>query len=148
MATASGDAPAPGGTAGQQVGFLTLGLGHRADHRLDLAQLLLPLLEHAVVDLVHPRDQLHQAPQGAHALDHAHLLQEIGEVKRGLLQLLLHAGHIGQLHLLLGLLHQGEHIAHAQDAAGHALGMEGLQRLHLLAGADELDRRTADLADR
>ena len=26
--------------------------------------------------------------------------------------------------------------------------MEGLQRLHLLAGADELDRRTADLADR
>ena len=106
------------------------------------------MLEHAVVNFVHARDQLHQPAQGAHAPDHAHLLQKVGEVETGFLEFLLHAGHVGQLHLLGGLLHQGEHVAHAEDAACHPLGMEGLESLYLLAGADELDRRTAHLADR
>ena len=148
VAAATGDAPAAAGLGGQQFRLLALGRGHRADHRFDLFELLLALLEHAVINLVHPRDHFHQAAEGAHALDQAHLLQKIGEVEGGLLQLLLHAGHIGQLHFLLGLLHQGEHIAHAEDAAGHALGVEGLQGLHLFAGADELDRGAAHLADR
>ena len=146
---AAGGNPAPaGGLGGEQLGLVALGFGHRADHGLDFFELLLPLLEHAVVDLVHARDHFHQPPQGAHALDQTHLLQEIGEVEGGFLQLLLHPLHIGQFHLFLGLLHQGEHVAHAEDAAGHPFGVEGLQRLHLFAGADELDRRTAHLADR
>ena len=133
---------------GQQVGIFPFLLGHRADHRFDPFELGFPLLEHAVIDFVHARDHFHQPPQGAHAFDQAHLLNEIGEVKGGLLQLALHALHIGDLHLLLGLFHQGEHIAHAQDSTGHPLRMEGLEGLHLFAGADELDRGSTHLADR
>ena len=148
MTAARCDAAPPGGLGGQKFRLAPFGLGHRTDHRFDLLELLLALFEHAVIDLVHAGDHLHQSPQRAHALDQPHLLKKIREVEAGLLELLLHLGHIGQLHFLGGLLHQGEHIAHAEDAAGHALGVEGLQGLHLLAGADELDRRTAHLADR
>ena len=148
MAAAFGDAAAPGGLAGEQVGVFPLLNGHRADHRFDALELGFALLEHPVVDLVHPRDHFHQAAEGAHALDQAHLFDEIGEVEAGFLQLALHLLDIGDLNFLLGLLHEGEHITHAEDAAGHPLGVERLQRLHLLAGADEFDRRAAHLADR
>ena len=50
--------------------------------------------------------------------------------------------------LLLRLLHQRHHVAHAQDAAGHAVRVELVQRLHLLARADELDRLVHHAADR
>ena len=148
MAAARGNAAPAGGLGSEQLGLLALGFGHRADHGFNFFELLLPLFEHAVVDLVHARDHFHQPAEGAHALDQAHLLQEIGEVEGGFLQLLLHPLHIGQFHLLLGLLHQGEHVAHAEDAAGHALGVERLQGLYLFARANELDRCTAHLADR
>ena len=36
----------------------------------------------------------------------------------------------------------------AQDAAGHAFGAERLQRVEMLAGADELDRHAGDVLDR
>ena len=148
MAAAGGDASPSRGLGGQKFRLAPFGFRHRADHGLDLLELLLALLEHAVVDLVHAWDHLHQPTKRAHSLDQAHLLKEIREIEAGLLQLLLHLGHIGELHLLGGLLHQGEHVAHAEDAAGHPLGMEGLQGLHLFAGADELDRCPAHLADR
>ena len=123
-------------------------MGHRADHRLDALELGFPLLEHAVVDLVHARDHFHQSAKGTHAFDQTHLLHKIREVEGGLLQLALHALHISDLHLLLSPFHQGEHISHAEDPAGHPLRMEGLEGLHLFAGADEFDRRATHLADR
>ena len=36
-----------------------------------------------------------------------------------------------------GLLDQADDVAHAEDAAGDALGVERLERVDLLAGADE-----------
>ena len=147
MTTASGDAATTGRLTGQQIGVFPFLRCHRTDHRFDPFQLLLPLLEHPVVELVHARDHLHQAPERPHPLDQTHLLHEVREIERRLLQLFLHLLDIGELNLLLGLLHQRQHIAHAEDAAGHPFGMEGLERLHLLAGADELDRLTAHLAD-
>ena len=148
VATAAGDAAPAGGIGGEQVGVAALRLGHGADHRFDLLELLFALLEHPVVDLVHPRDHFHETAQGAHALDQAHLLDEVREVEGGFLELLLHLGHVGQLDLLLGLLNQGQDVAHAEDPAGHPFGVEGLQRLHLFPGTDEFDRCPADLADR
>ena len=50
--------------------------------------------------------------------------------------------------LALDLLDQGEHVAHAQDAGGDPVGMEGLQRRGLLADPEELDRLAGDVADR
>ena len=76
------------------------------------------------------------------------MLHKIREIEGGFLQLLLHLLDIGELHLLLGLLHEGEHIAHPEDAARHPLGVKRLQGLHLLSRADELDRLAAHLADR
>ena len=49
---------------------------------------------------------------------------------------------------LLGLLDQAEHVAHAQDAAGHAVGVEDVEVLQLLAGGREKDWDAGDLADR
>ena len=45
-------------------------------------------------------------------------------------------------------LHQADDVAHAQDAAGDAFGVEILQRVLLLADADQLDRGAGDGAHR
>ena len=47
-----------------------------------------------------------------------------------------------------GLLDQADDVAHAEDAAGDALGVERLERVDLLAGAHELDRLAGDGAHR
>ena len=44
------------------------------------------------------------------------------------------------------LLDQADHVAHAEDAPGNPLGMEILETVELLAGADELDRLAGDRA--
>ena len=43
---------------------------------------------------------------------------------------------------LRGLLDQADDVAHLEDAARHALGVEGVEAGELLAGADELDRKS------
>ncbi len=48
----------------------------------------------------------------------------------------------------LEVLHQADDVAHAEDAARHALGAELLEGVHALAHAGELDRRAGDLLDR
>jgi hypothetical protein len=47
-----------------------------------------------------------------------------------------------------GLLDQGDDVALAQDPAGHAAGVEHVQGVDLLAGAQELDRQAGDVAHR
>ena len=52
------------------------------------------------------------------------------------------AGQVDGLLLVkafLGLVDQGQHVAHAQYAAGHAVGVEGLDVRQLFADARELD---------
>ena len=110
--------------------------------------MLLSLLEHAVINFVHPRDHFHQPPKGAHPLDQAHLLQEVGKIKRRLLQLFLHFFNVSEFNLLLRLLHQREHIPHPEDATRHPLGMERLESLNFFARTDEFDGLTAHLANR
>ena len=48
------------------------------------------------------------------------------------------------LQRLLRLLDQRDDVAHAEDAARHLLGAELLERVHLLAEADEADRPAGD----
>ncbi len=48
---------------------------------------------------------------------------------------------------LLGLLDQAEHVAHAEDAPGHAVGVELLELVELLTGGGEGDRPADDLLD-
>ena len=50
--------------------------------------------------------------------------------------------------LLLGLLDNTDNVAHAQDALGHAIGIERLKRIGLLAHAHELDGLAGHLTHR
>ena len=47
-----------------------------------------------------------------------------------------------------GPLDQADDVAHAEDAAGDAVGVEGLELVDRLAGAGELDRLAGDRAHR
>ena len=49
--------------------------------------------------------------------------------------------------MVFGALDEREHVAHAEDAADDAVGMEGLEGVGLFAGADELDGLAGDVAD-
>ena len=49
---------------------------------------------------------------------------------------------------LLGPLDERQDVAHAEDPAGQAVGVEDLERVGLLAGAQELDRDAGDGRDR
>ena len=49
---------------------------------------------------------------------------------------------------LSGLFDQRHDVAHAEDAAGDTIGLEGLQRVHLFAKADKADRLAGDGAHR
>ena len=50
--------------------------------------------------------------------------------------------------VLLGALDQRQHVAHAEDARGHAVGVELLELVELLADGRELDRLAGDRAHR
>ena len=75
-------------------------------------------------------------------------LAEIVERELALAEPVLLLRHLVLVELLLGLLDQGEHVAHAEDPPGHAVGVELLQGVEVLAGADELDRHAGDRLDR
>ena len=49
---------------------------------------------------------------------------------------------------LRSMLDKRNHVAHAQNALGHAVGMEWLERIGLLACADEFNRLACDLHER
>ena len=78
----------------------------------------------------------HQPAHAAHLLHLHELLAQVGEIECAL------AHPLGDARGLLGvdgrgrLLDQRDDVAHAEDAVGDARGMEVLERVHLLAGAD------------
>ena len=78
----------------------------------------------------------------------AHLVEEVLERELALAQLLLGLRRLLLVEGRLGLLDQREHVAHAEDAAGHAVGVERLELVELLAGTGEEDRLADDLLHR
>jgi hypothetical protein len=85
----------------------------------------------------------------AHAAHLLHLLAKVLEVEA--LALLHLAGELLGLvavDVALGLLDQAQHVAHAEDAGRDAVGVEHLERVGLLADAEELDRLAGDMAQR
>src|SRR5581483_9180033 len=76
-----------------------------------------------------------------------HLLQLLGEVVEVESALLDLGGDLLRLVELDGLkrlLDQADHVAHAEDASGDAVGMEILERIELFARTDQLDRLAGD----
>ena len=122
---------------------------HREDDRLDPVELA--LVDVGVLQLLHrphPRHHPEQAAERAHLAHLAHLLEEVLERELVRFQLLLEVERLLLVDLLLGLLDQAEHVAHAEDARGHAVGVEALEGLELLAGRGEEDRLAGHRLDR
>ena len=100
---------------------------------------------------LHLADARQHAEHALHAADLLHLRELLGEIVHVELALLHLLGELLGLFLvecLRRLLDQRDDVAHVEDAAGDARGMEGFERVELFADAEELDRRAGDRAHR
>src|SRR6056297_3138053 len=137
----------PPPTAGvEQLGAGPLALGHAGDDRLDAADLALVHLRAVGNQLVRAGDHAEDVRERAHLLELAHLHQhvlqgEVAEVLEVALVLVLALER-------LGLLDQREHVAHAEDPAGDAVGAERLEPVETLADAGAVDRLAGDVLGR
>ena len=119
---------------------------HREHDRLDACHL-------ALVDVqpfelaAHSRDELHHALQRAHLLEHPRRGEEVVERELSLPEPPLHLLLLVLLDGLLRLLDERQHVPHAEDAGGHAIRVEDLQLVELLAHRGELHRAPGDRLD-
>ena len=121
---------------------------HPADDGLHPVELAVVDVGQRVLHLAGAGQHAQQVADRAHLADRQHLLEEV--LQRQLAGADLGGGGLGLLGVedLLGLFDQAEHVAHAQDAAGHPVGVEDVEVLQLLAGGREQDWHAGDLADR
>ena len=145
-ARAVGDTQPAGSVDDLRVG--PLGRRHAADDRLHPVELAVVDGGQRVLHLARAGQHAQQVADRAHLADRQHLLEEV--LERQLAAADLRGGGLGLLgvEVLFGLLDQAEHVAHAEDAAGHPVGMEDVEVLELLAGGREQDRHAGDLAHR
>ena len=134
----------------EEVGVLPLCGGHRRDDRaLALEHLLVEVgALDLLLDLAHAGQHAHQAADAAHLLHLGELHGQVFEVELALAHLLRGAERLLVVDGLGRLLDQRDDVAHAEDAVGDAGRVELLQRVDLLADADELDRLAGDGAHR
>ena len=121
---------------------------HAEDHRLDAVQLAVVDLD--VLQLLHAghaRQHAEDARERAHLAHLLELVEEVLEGELGAAELGLHLRRLLLVERLLGLLDEAQHVAHAEDAARHAVGVEDVEVVELLAGAGELDGLAGDGAD-
>jgi hypothetical protein len=122
-----------------RLALIRLGLGpllrgHRRQHRFEVDQRLAVL--RLVHRALHALEAGHHAGQRAEAAHALHLLQLHAQV----VEVELALGHLGRelfgildLDGLGGALDQADDVAHAEDAAGDAAGVERLDRVEALA---------------
>jgi hypothetical protein len=115
----------------------------------DPVELALVEVVDLVAELPHAREHPEQLGHRAHLADGLHLGQEVleGEVVAGL-ELRGHLRGLLGVERLLGLLDQREHVAHAEDARGHPVGVEDVEVVELLAVAGEHHLAAGDLRHR
>src|SRR5581483_11159191 len=146
-AAAFGDTPPPRAVNDHVI--IPLGRGHRIDDGHDAGDLFFVHLDVLEVfertELRHHAQQVLQRAQLANLLD---LIAKIAERELVVDELALHLLGGFLIDALLHLVDEREHVAHAQNARGHAIREERLQRVHLLADTDELQRLVGDGADR
>ena len=126
----------------EQFGALALLGRHRTDDRIHVEQDLVvhARLRHRCLGLLHARHHARQHAEAAHVLHLAQLGAQVVHVE-------LTLGHprrelfgVFLLDRRRRLFDDGDDVAHAEDATGHALGMEGLNRVELFARRGKLDR--------
>mmetsp|Transcript_2410 Transcript_2410/g.5295 ORF Transcript_2410/g.5295 Transcript_2410/m.5295 type:complete len:216 (-) Transcript_2410:291-938(-) len=110
--------------AHENVRGCSLSLRHRCDHRLEALEVLLRLTHLVIRDSAHAGKHLHHRRHRPKACHHLALLEEVVEVKLVGHHALHQALGILLLNSRLGALDEREHVAHAQDASCHAIGVE------------------------
>src|SRR4051794_1801341 len=141
-----GDPQAP--RALDQLGPAALLGRHREDDRLDAVELTLVHLHVLELLAAEPGDHPEDRGQRAHLADLPQLLEEVLERELVAAQLALELLGLVLVELRLGLLDERQDIAHAQDPLGHAVGVEALELVELLADRREEDRLAGDRLDR
>jgi hypothetical protein len=128
------------------LGIAALPRRHRMDDRALALEGLVVGARQLALQPLHAGQHAHQA---LHAAELHHLVELVAEIVQVELAR-LHAP--GDRHALLGidrlgrLLDERDDVAHAEDAVGDAGGVEFLQPVHLLRGAEQLDRLAGDRA--
>ena len=102
---------------------------------------------HTLELLAHPRDHPEDALHRAHLAHHLVGLQEVLEREAALHEPLLERGLLVLLRCGLRALDEGEDVAHPEDPGGHAVGVEVLELVELLAGRGELHGLVRDRLD-
>ena len=119
---------------------------HREHDRLDSGELALVHVE-ALELLAEPRHELHDALERAHPPQHPVAREEVVERELARPEPPLHLGLVVLGRRGLGLLDQRQDVPHAEDPGRHAVGVEVLELVELLADRGELDRPARDLLD-
>ncbi len=122
---------------------------HRLDDRLDPVDLALVEVLELVAELPHAGQHPEHLGQRAHLADLLHLLEEVVEGELAVaLELGGGLGGLVGVEGLLGLLDQGQQVAHVEDARGHPVGVEEVEVGELLAVGGEHHRLAGHLRDR
>ena len=122
--------------------------GHGADDGIHVDEHLVvhPALRHRGLGLLHARHHACQHAQPAHILHLLQLHAQIVEVELALGHLLGERFGVFLLDAGCRLFDKADDVAHPENAARDALGIEGLDRVQFLARARELDRLAGDEA--
>ena len=116
---------------------------HREDDRFDPRHLRVVEVD-AVQLAAHARDELHHALERPHLLEHPRRGEKVVEGELPREQPSLHLLLLVLLDRLLGLLDQGQDVAHPEDPGGHPVRVEDLELVELLAHGGELDGLAGD----
>src|SRR5215217_8586864 len=141
-----GDAEAAG--ALDRLGVTALPRRHGGDDRLHAVELALVDVHLRELVAREPGHHPEQRGERAHLADLLELVEEVLERELVAAQLALERLGVLLVDLLLGLLDEGEDVAHPEDALRHAVGVEALEVLELLARGGEEDRLARDGLDR
>ena len=120
---------------------------HRQDDRLDAVDLALVDLQALELLAGEAGDHPQQRGQRPHLADLLELLEEVLERELVLAQLALELLGLVVLELPLGLLDERQDVAHPEDPLRHAVGVEALELVELLARRREQDRLAGDGLD-
>ena len=137
---------APLALAVEHLRVAALGWRHRLDDRLLPLQRLLTETGggHLIFGLAHSRHHAHDGAHAAHAFHLRQLLGHVFQVEHALAHFLGDSRRLGRVDGLDGLVDQGHHVAHAQDAPGNAVRIKVFERVPFFAGTDQLDRFAGD----
>src|ERR1044072_417706 len=122
--------------------------GHREDDRLDAVELLLVDLDVLQRGALKAGDHPEQRLQRPHLAHHLQLREEVLERELVAAQLALELLRLVLVDLRLGLLDERQDVAHAAHPLRHAMGVEALELVELLARRGEEDRLAVDRLDR